>query len=80
MSMKVWKDQEKIFEDFYNKTDAIYYPLNNSVAWRRKTMEKVQLKVDYHHEIIHRHQEYITKGKEATKSFVCTLFEMSKED
>lgn len=25
---KVWQDQNKIFEEFYNKIDAIYYSLN----------------------------------------------------
>ncbi|KAL0836323.1 hypothetical protein Bca101_088212 [Brassica carinata] len=34
-------DQDKIFEDFYNKIDVIYYPLNNSVARINITMEEL---------------------------------------
>ncbi|KAG2247449.1 hypothetical protein Bca52824_087077 [Brassica carinata] len=35
------EDQDKIFEDFYNKIDVIYYPLNNSVARINITMEEL---------------------------------------
>ena len=38
---KIWQDQDKIFEDFYNKIDVIYYPLNNSVARISITMEEL---------------------------------------
>ncbi|KAF3564642.1 hypothetical protein DY000_02015906 [Brassica cretica] len=39
---KFWQDQDTIFEDFYNKIDANYYPLNNSIAWISKTMEELR--------------------------------------
>ncbi|KAF3508491.1 hypothetical protein F2Q69_00006522 [Brassica cretica] len=62
------------------KIDVIYCPLNNSIAWIRKTMEELQLKVDHIQWIIQRQQEDKTKGEEAIKSFVGTWFKMSKED
>lgn len=45
---KSGKIRRRIFDDFYSKIDAVYYRLNDSVAWLRKTMhEELKLKVDY---------------------------------
>ncbi|KAL0650006.1 hypothetical protein Bca4012_092697 [Brassica carinata] len=47
MMWKVMKDQDKLFEDFYHKINAIHYPLNNIIAWISKTMEELQQKLEY---------------------------------
>ena len=44
--------QERMFDDFYRKLDATYYPLNNNIGWFRKFMEELELEVD--HAIIQR--------------------------
>lgn len=59
----VFKAQEKMPDELYQKIDGIYYPLTNSVAWLSKCMDDLQLKVDYTHEIIQRQQEHKTRGE-----------------
>ena len=58
--------------------DRMFYEFYKKIASMSKRMEKLELKVDYTHEIIQRQQEYETLGEEAIKSFVGTWFEMSK--
>lgn len=76
--MNISTAQERMFDEFYKKIDAIYFPLSNSIGWLHTCMEELHLKVDYTHEIIQR--QHIARGEEAIKSFVGTWFEMSKED
>ncbi|KAF3569431.1 hypothetical protein DY000_02014944 [Brassica cretica] len=72
MIAEVYTAQERMFDDFCRSLDATYYPLNNSIRWLRKCMEELELKVDYTHSIIQRHEEHKTRGEEAIKSFVGT--------
>ncbi|KAG2251092.1 hypothetical protein Bca52824_081228 [Brassica carinata] len=52
---------DRMFDEFYRKIDAIYFPLSNSIASLSQRMEELELKVEYTHEIIQRQQEHITR-------------------
>ncbi|KAG2328635.1 hypothetical protein Bca52824_011363 [Brassica carinata] len=58
----VFKAQDRIFDEFYKKIDAIYFPLDNSVSWLSKCMDE-QLKLDYTYEIIKRQKEHDARGE-----------------
>ena len=61
MVTEVVTAQERMFDDFYRKLDATYYPLNNNIAWLTKFMEELELEVD--HAIIQRQQEHTEEKK-----------------
>ena len=72
--------RRKMFDEFYEKIDDVYFPLVYPIAELESRMKELKLKVDLAHKTIHMQQLEVTKGEEAINIFICTWFEMSKKD